>query len=58
MAVGAGGDRDLMEAIAFAGGGTFINVPGGSTIAEMQSQLIDAFREVASKLPPAKLVHD
>lgn len=58
MAVGAGGDRDLMQAIAFAGGGIFINVPGGSTVAEMQSQLIDAFREVASKLPPAKLVHD
>ena len=58
MAVGVGGDRDLMQAIAFAGGGTFINVPGGSTIADMQAQLIDAFREIASKLPPAKLVHD
>ncbi len=58
MAVGVGGDRDLMQAIAFAGGGIFINVPGGSTVAEMQSQLIDAFREVASKLPPAKLVQD
>ncbi|MFV2091023.1 MAG: hypothetical protein ACC642_10210, partial [Pseudomonadales bacterium] len=58
MAVGAGGDRDLMTAIAFAGGGIFINVPGGSTVAEMQSQLIDAFREVASKLPPAKLVSE
>src|SRR5690606_3588622 len=28
-AVGATADRDLMRAIAFAGGGVFINVPGG-----------------------------
>jgi len=58
MAVGAGGDRDLMQAIAFAGGGIFINVPGGATVADMQSQLLDAFAQVASKVPPAKLVYE
>ncbi len=58
MAVGAGADRDLMEAIAFAGGGIFISVPGGSTVAAMESQLLDAFRFIASKVPPAKLVFE
>ncbi len=58
MAVGAGADRDLMEAIAFAGSGIFISVPGGSTVAEMESQLLDAFRNIASQVPPAKLVFE
>lgn len=58
MAVGAGADRDLMKAIAFAGNGIYINVPGGSTIAEMEEQLLEAFRNIASSVPPAKLVYD
>ncbi len=58
MAVGAGADRELMEAIAFAGGGIFISVPGGATVSEMESQLIDAFRNIASQVPPAKLVYE
>ncbi len=58
MAVGAGADRDLMEAIAFAGSGIFISVPGGATVAEMESQLLDAFRNIASQVPPAKLVFE
>ena len=58
MAVGAGADRDLMKAIAFAGGGIYINVPGGSTVADMESQLLDAFRNIASNVPPAKLVYE
>lgn len=58
MAVGAGADRDLMEAIAFAGKGVFIDMPGGSTIAALESQLIDAFRNIASQIPPAKLVYE
>lgn len=58
MAVGQGADRDLMKAIAFAGGGVYISVPGGSTIAEMQSQLLSAFGSVAAKVPPAKLVYE
>lgn len=58
VAVGQGADRDLMQAIAFAGNGIFINVPGGSTVAELESQLLDAFRNVAAEVPPAKLVYE
>jgi hypothetical protein len=58
MAVGEGADRDLMEAIAFAGGGVFISVPGGTTIAEMQEQILDGFAAIASKVPPPKLVYE
>jgi len=58
MAVGQGADRDLMEAIALAGGGIFISVPGGATVSDMESQLLDAFRDIASKVPPAKLVYE
>jgi hypothetical protein len=57
MSVGAGADRDLMEAIAFAGSGIWIDVPGGSTVAAMEEQLLDAFRQIAAKVPPAKLVY-
>ena len=58
MAVGAGADRDLMRAIAFAGGGVAISVPGGSTIAEMESQMLEAFGQIAAKVPPAQLVYE
>lgn len=58
ISVGAGGDRDLMQAIAFAGGGEFVDVPGGTTIAEMEDQMRAAFALIASKLPPPKLVYD
>ena len=58
LAVGQGADRDLMRAIAFAGGGIYIDVPGGATVATMQSQLLDAFRNIASQVPPAKLVYE
>ncbi|MEO8496394.1 MAG: vWA domain-containing protein [Planctomycetota bacterium] len=57
MSVGADADRDLMEAIAFAGSGVWMNVPGGTTVAAMESQLLDAFRQIAAKVPPAKLIH-
>ena len=58
MAVGEGADRNLMRAIAHAGNGVFIDVPGGSTIAELEDQLIEAFRNVAAQVPPAKLVYE
>jgi hypothetical protein len=58
MSVGANADRDLMEAIAFAGSGVWMNVPGGSSVAEMESQLLDAFRQIAANVPPAKLIYD
>lgn len=58
LAVGADGDRALMQAIAFAGGGIYINVPGGSTVGAMENQLRDAYKQIASKVPPAKLVYE
>ena len=57
MSVGAGADRDLMEAIAFAGSGVWIDVPGGTTVAQMEDDLIAAFRQIAAKVPPSKLVY-
>ncbi|QDT66119.1 Tad domain-containing protein [Calycomorphotria hydatis] len=56
MSVGAGADRDLMEAIAFAGHGQWINVPGGSTVAELQDQLLVAFTKIAANVPPPQLL--
>lgn len=58
LAVGQGADRSLMRAIAFAGSGVYIDVPGGSTVAAMEDQLIDAFRNIAAQVPPAKLVYE
>ena len=58
MAVGQNADRDLMRAIAFAGDGVFISVPGGAQISDMESQMRSAFSEIAAKVPPAKLVFE
>ena len=58
LAVGAGADRSLMRAIAFAGGGIYIDVPGGSTVSDMEEQLVEAFRNIGSQIPPAKLVFE
>lgn len=58
LAVGAGADTDLLRAIAFIGGGIFIEVPGGTTVAAMEEDLLDAFSQIASKLPPPKLIYD
>ena len=58
MAVGAYADTDLMFAIAFAGKGVYLHVPGGTTVAEMEEEMLDAFANVASNVPPPKLVYD
>jgi hypothetical protein len=58
MTVGADADRTLMEAIAFAGGGEYIDVPGGSTVEAMESQLLEAFGRIAAKVPPPKLIYE
>jgi Flp pilus assembly protein TadG len=58
ITVGAGADRDLMKAIAFACGGIHVDVPGGSTVADMQQQMEDAFSQIAAKVPPAQLIYD
>ncbi len=58
LTVGQGADRNLMEAIAFAGGGIWMDVPGGSTVQEMEQQMLDAFAQIAANVPPAKLAND
>ena len=58
MSVGTGADRNLMEAIASASGGEWIDVPGGSTVAQMETQMLAAFGRIASQVPPAKLVYN
>jgi hypothetical protein len=58
MSVGVNADRNLMKAIAFAGGGIWMDVPGGSTVLEMEAQLQSAFKQIAAKVPPAKLIYD
>jgi hypothetical protein len=58
IAVGAGADRGLMEAIAFAGGGVFIDVPVHSTVEEVEQQLSAAFSRIAAKVPAAQLMYE
>ena len=58
MTVGEGADRSLMEAIAKACNGIWIDAPGGATIQDMQAQLLVAFGKIAANVPPAKLLAD
>eukprot|EP00913_Durusdinium_trenchii_P022795 g21399.t1 len=58
MSVGAAADRDLMKAIAFAGKGQWIDVPGGSTVAELEAEMLTAFSKIAANVPPPKLLRD
>jgi hypothetical protein len=58
LAVGSGADTDLLQAIAFIGGGIYVEVPGGTSIPQMESELLEAFGQIASKLPPPKLIYD
>lgn len=57
MTVGADADRALMRAIAFAGKGEWVDVPGGGSVQEMEQQMLAAFAKVAAKLPPPKLIN-
>jgi hypothetical protein len=58
IAVGADADRDLMEAIARASGGVYIDVPGGTAVEEMEEQLLAAFSQIAAKVPAAQLLYE
>lgn len=58
IAVGGDADRDLMKAIAFAGGGVFIDVPAQATAEEMEEQLEAAFSQIAARVPPAQLLYE
>jgi Flp pilus assembly protein TadG len=57
LSVGNEADDALMRAIAFVGGGIFIDVPGGDPVV-MEQDLLAAFGQIASKVPPAKLVYE
>ncbi|MBX3417870.1 MAG: hypothetical protein KF851_09720 [Pirellulaceae bacterium] len=58
MSVGADADRDLMRAIAFLGRGIYIDVPAGTSVEEMEEDVIEAFHRIASFVPPARLMPD
>lgn len=58
MSVGIDADRDLMEAIAHLAGGHYINVPGGFSVADMETEVEAAFHKIASFVPPAKLMNE
>lgn len=58
LSVGANADRDLMRAIAFIGRGHWIDVPGGTTIEEMEDEARQAFSKIAADVPPARLFNN
>jgi hypothetical protein len=58
IAVGAEADRNLMRAIAFAGGGVFIDVPVHTSVSEVEEQLLAAFSQIAAKVPAAQLLYE
>ncbi len=55
MAVGAGADTDLMKAIAFLGGGEYIEVSGSLTVANLMEEVQAGFYRIAALVPPARL---
>ena len=58
LSVGAGADADLMRAVGHAGGGVHIDVPGGGGAADNEELLRDAFRKIAARVPPPRLMLD
>ena len=56
VSVGSVADRNLMKAVAWLGKGYWLDVPAGSTIAMMSTQMQDVFAKIASAVPPARLV--
>ena len=56
ITVGVDADHDLMKAIAFAGKGVYLDVPGGSTIQSFHDQMVAAFSQIAAKVPAAQLI--
>lgn len=55
ISLGVGADTALMQQVADITGGIHFNCPGGSSIATLQAQLDDAFRQIA-RSRPLKLV--
>lgn len=57
ISLGAGADTSLMQQVADMTGGVHFNVPGGSSIPQVQAQLQNVFREIATSRP-LKLISD
>ena len=58
LSVGAGADSDLMYAMGHAGSGVHIDVPGGNSAEENEELLREAFRQIAARVPPPRLMLD
>ncbi|MBS0205989.1 MAG: VWA domain-containing protein [Planctomycetes bacterium] len=56
VSVGSVADRDLMKAVAWLGNGYWLDVPAGTTVADMSTQMQTVFAKIASAVPPARLV--
>lgn len=56
ISVGADADRDLLKAIAHLGDGYWIDIPGGLSASDMETDLKDAFTKIAAAVPPARIV--
>lgn len=57
LAVGSGADRDLMKAICHLGRGIYIDVPGGTSVSQMEAEIKEAYNRIASFVPPARLLN-
>lgn len=51
ISLGANADASLMQTVADITGGIHFNVPGGSSIDDVRTQLRNVFREIASSRP-------
>ena len=54
--VGDDADSHLMRAIAFYGGGQFMEAPGGSSVADLEDELLARFSLLASDVPNPELL--
>ncbi|MFO0919539.1 MAG: hypothetical protein U0872_14665, partial [Planctomycetaceae bacterium] len=55
ISVGVDADRNLLKAVAWLGNGYYIEVPGGTDIAQKEADVKAAFAKIASAVPPARL---
>ncbi len=55
ISVGVDADRNLLKAVAWLGNGYYIDVPGGTDIAQKEADVKAAFAKIASAVPPARL---
>lgn len=56
ISVGVDADRDLLKAVAWLGGGYYIDVPGGQSVSDIEADVKAAFVKIAAAVPPARLV--